>query len=327
MLKLKKREQLQWNMVIRTRYHFLLVCLALSLVAGYTASCTAPSAANGGTLSTYQLEINLLGTKNRLLVDSQGRPKTNVEISSADDRISLSFNKGTVGLDKDQRPLQAIDAAIDPSPPPSPKDAYIVGAVYDFKPEGANFKPQIKLTLSYDQRELLEGLREENVYIACYQDTGWGKLLNKKVDTESHKVTSEIDHFARFAVLAPRVHPTSGMPLVPSDKVEVVYFHRTQRCSSCLYAEKWTRYTVETYFADELASGKVVFKVLNVEDKENAAIVKKYGAFTSSLFINTIKDGTDHIKEATDVYTLIGKDDAFVKAVKSNIEKSLKGEA
>ncbi|TET60427.1 hypothetical protein E3J48_06705 [Candidatus Aerophobetes bacterium] len=83
---------------------------------------------------------------------------------------------------------------------------------------------------------------------------------------------------------------------------------------------------MEAYFADELASGKVNFEALNVEDKENAAIVKKYGAFTSSLFINTIKDGTDHIEEATDIWLVLGNDEAFVEALKSKIEKSLKGE-
>jgi len=82
---------------------------------------------------------------------------------------------------------------------------------------------------------------------------------------------------------------------------------------------------VETYFEDELASGKVTFEVFNVEDKENATIVKKYGAFTSSLFTNAIKDGTDHIEEATDVYFLIGNDKAFVEGVRGKIEKSLKG--
>ncbi len=115
-------------------------------------------------------------------------------------------------------------------------------------------------------------------------------------------------------------------PLGPADRVDVVYFHRTQRCHSCLYVEEWTRYTIETYFKDELASGKVTFKTLNVKNEENAAIVEKYGAFTSSLFINTIRDGTDHIKEATEIYTLIGKDEAFVEALKSKIEKSFKGE-
>ncbi len=110
----------------------------------------------------------------------------------------------------------------------------------------------------------------------------------------------------------------------PSDNVEVVYFHRTQRCSSCIYVEEGTRYTLETYFKDEMAEGKVTFEVLNVEDKENAAVVEKYDAYSSSLFINAIKDGTDHIEEVVDVWVLVGEDEAFVKEVKNRIEESLK---
>ena len=121
-------------------------------------------------------------------------------------------------------------------------------------------------------------------------------------------------------------HPNSGTSSGPADRVDVVYFHRTQRCYSCRYVEDGTRYTVETFFEDELASGKLTFQVINVQDKENAAIVKRYGAYTSSRFINTIKDGTDHIKEATDIYLLIGDDAAFARALESKIEKSLEGE-
>jgi len=124
---------------------------------------------------------------------------------------------------------------------------------------------------------------------------------------------------------APIAPSTSDTPPVVADRVEVVYFHRTQRCYGCLYAEDGIRYTVETYFKDELTSGKVTFKMLNVEDKENATIVKKYGAFTSSLFINTIRDGTDHIEEVGEIWFLLGNDEAFVEAVRSKIEKSLKG--
>ena len=125
---------------------------------------------------------------------------------------------------------------------------------------------------------------------------------------------------------APEVPSTSDTSSVPADMVEVVYFHRTNRCSGCIYAETSVRYTVETYFGDELASGKLLLKVFDVEDKENATIVKKYGAFASSLFINTVRDGTDHIEEVTDIWFVLGNDEAFVEVVRAKIEKSLKGE-
>jgi hypothetical protein len=83
---------------------------------------------------------------------------------------------------------------------------------------------------------------------------------------------------------------------------------------------------VETYFADELASGKLTFQSLDVQDSQNAAIVQKYGAYGSQLFINTVKDGTDHIEQVTDIWLVIGKDEAFVEVVKDRIEQSLDGE-
>ena len=130
-----------------------------------------------------------------------------------------------------------------------------------------------------------------------------------------------------IAGCTPPATPTpSHEPSGPADRVDVVYFHRTHRCYGCVYAEDGIRYTVETYFADELASGKVTFQVIDVEDEQNAAIVNKYRAYTSSLFINTVRDGTDHIQEVMDIWYLLGDDEAFTAVVKDKIEQSLRGE-
>ena len=40
-----------------------------------------------------------------------------------------------------------------------------------------------------------------------------------------------------------------------------------------------------------------------------------------------MRDGTDHIEVVTDIWLVIGDDEAFVEIVKSKVEKSLKGEA
>jgi hypothetical protein len=120
--------------------------------------------------------------------------------------------------------------------------------------------------------------------------------------------------------------PNSNNSTGAADRVDVVYFHRTQQCYSCRYAEEGTNYTVKTYFADELASGKLTFQSLDVQDSQNAAIVQKYGAYGSQLFINIVRDGTDHIEQVTDIWLVIGKDEAFVEVVKNRIERSLNGE-
>ncbi len=126
---------------------------------------------------------------------------------------------------------------------------------------------------------------------------------------------------------SPATPPASNNSSGPADRVDVVYFHRTQRCSTCIYAEEGTRYAVETYFADELASGKVTFQSINVQDEANADIVEKYNnASYLTLCINTVRDGTDHIEVVTDIWFVIGDDEAFVEIVKSEVEKSLSGE-
>ena len=126
---------------------------------------------------------------------------------------------------------------------------------------------------------------------------------------------------------SPAAPPASNNSSGLADRVDVVYFHRTVRCHSCQYAEAGTNYTVETYFADEMASGKLTFQSVDVQDTKNAVIIEKYDAYTSSLFINTIKDGTDHIEQVTDIWLVIGDDEAFVELVKNKIEQSLNGEA
>ena len=120
--------------------------------------------------------------------------------------------------------------------------------------------------------------------------------------------------------------PPSNNSTGLAERVDIVYFHPTRRCSSCLWLEAGTNYTVQNHFKDELDSGKLTFQVINIDDEANSDIIEKYGAFTSSLFINIVKDGTDHIEQATEVYYLIGREEAFVTALKSKIEKCLNGE-
>jgi hypothetical protein len=147
-----------------------------------------------------------------------------------------------------------------------------------------------------------------------------------------------------FACASPAIPPTSPPDESPPpsdetstpqdetlnlvDRVDVVYFYRPQRCVTCLCFEERAIYVVNTYFQDELNSGKITFGVYNIGDKKNAAIVKKYSAIGSQLFINTVNDGTDHITDIQDIWSwhcTSNKED-FDQKVKNVIEQRLNGE-
>jgi len=85
---------------------------------------------------------------------------------------------------------------------------------------------------------------------------------------------------------------------------------------------------VNEYFQDELSSGRLTFTVIDIGDEESNSMVKKYGAFGSQLFINTVKDGVEHIRDIQEIWSWDCRSDAegFEQKVKNTIEKSLRGE-
>ncbi|CAG0948727.1 hypothetical protein ANRL3_00065 [Anaerolineae bacterium] len=94
----------------------------------------------------------------------------------------------------------------------------------------------------------------------------------------------------------------SMLPRGKVSHVDVVYFHRTQRCTACLNAGRFTRETVETYFANYLQRGVMSFRQLNVEKPENAVIARKYAAAWSSLYLGIVIDGVEYLCPIDDIW-------------------------
>jgi hypothetical protein len=312
----------------------LLILTALSICPLLLVACSEPPAvlpaANETNQANSQIEIDLLGTKYEANVDGEGRLESGIWVTSAGGLIGLSIDQNTVINDPAGEPVPLIQASIDPNPPSPPEDTQIMGLVYELAPPEALLTPQVKLTIGYNSEEIPEGTAEDDIYIASYEDGQWQKLLYKQVDSASHRVTTQIDHFARYAVLAPyeenTIAPTTdSSDRVNADRVDVVYFHRAQRCNSCVYAEDQTVYTLETYFSEELTSGIITFQSVNVQDEANAALIEQYGAYTSQLFIRTIQGDTEYIEEVIEFWQFIGDDEGFSNLITTKITEALEG--
>jgi len=115
---------------------------------------------------------------------------------------------------------------------------------------------------------------------------------------------------------------------VLTDRVDVVYFHQAQRCPTCLCFEERIRYVVSTYFQNELDSGQMTFAVYDISNSQNTDIVHKYGAVGSQLFIDTVRNGTDNIKDIQDIWSWNCRGDkpGFDQQIRNVIQQSLNGE-
>lgn len=74
------------------------------------------------------------------------------------------------------------------------------------------------------------------------------------------------------------------------DVVEVLYFHGTQRCTTCMTIEKNTNALLESAYAEQLKSGKLVFRSVDI-GKEGALAEKYEVSWSSLILVDHDKDG------------------------------------
>lgn len=113
------------------------------------------------------------------------------------------------------------------------------------------------------------------------------------------------------------------VPVIPADKIEVAHFHATQQCWSCITVGEYALKTIKEKFPEEYASGKIIYKDINGELKENQEIVVKYQARGSSLFLNAIRGKEDNITEDITVWRLVTNETQFTKYFEDKLKTLL----
>lgn len=125
------------------------------------------------------------------------------------------------------------------------------------------------------------------------------------------------------------VEPPGNPETASSSAVEIVeiyHFHLTQQCYSCKTLGAYAEETVNTYFAPEVASGKVIFAHVNIDLPENKELVEQYGPAGSSLFIGVYDKDGFHKEENVNVWYKIGNKEEYLAYLKGVIEKRLAGD-
>lgn len=97
-----------------------------------------------------------------------------------------------------------------------------------------------------------------------------------------------------------------------AEKIEVVHFHATQQCWSCITVGEYALKTIKERFPEEYKNGTIVYKDVNGELPENRDMVMKYKAAGSSLFVNAITADSDSIEEDTTVWRLVSNEQQFL---------------
>jgi len=148
----------------------------------------------------------------------------------------------------------------------------------------------------------------------------------KTAATSSTK--SSVEQKATSAALAASSDSSTQKvrPRQEQRKLIVYYLHGTFRCHSCNMIERLTREAVEQGFADQIKTGRVEMKVINIEESGNEHFVDDYKLYTKSVILSDLKDGKEtRWKNLDQVWTLLGSDAKFVEYIQKEVKTWLEG--
>lgn len=82
-------------------------------------------------------------------------------------------------------------------------------------------------------------------------------------------------------------------PGVAADSVLVTYFSSDVRCSTCVRIERLTGETVARNFREELASGRMVFRTVNLDDPGNEHFIRDYSLISKTVIVSGMASGQE----------------------------------
>ena len=110
-----------------------------------------------------------------------------------------------------------------------------------------------------------------------------------------------------------------------SMKIIAYYFHGSFRCYTCNMMEKYSKEAIEMNFKDDLASGKLEFNAVNVENRGNEHFVDDYKLYTKSLILSLVKDGKEvKSKNLDKIWQLARNKQKFIDYVSGEVNELMK---
>ncbi len=107
-------------------------------------------------------------------------------------------------------------------------------------------------------------------------------------------------------------------------KVVAYYFHGNTRCNTCRTIEKYTRETIQLEFKNALKDGRLVFKIVNIEEPQNTHFVQDFQLTNRSVVLVKYEKGvqTDW-SNLEQVWDFVSNRDDYAKYIKDETNQML----
>jgi hypothetical protein len=107
-------------------------------------------------------------------------------------------------------------------------------------------------------------------------------------------------------------------------RVIAYYFHGNFRCVTCRTIEAYAEEAITKGFANELASGRLAWRVINTDEPENKHFIRDFELVTKSLVLVEYRDGKvarhENLKE---IWQLLRDKESFLNYVRTSTRNFL----
>lgn len=107
--------------------------------------------------------------------------------------------------------------------------------------------------------------------------------------------------------------------------VVAYYFHGNARCVTCRNMEKYAKEAIENNFSEQLDNGTLVFKAVNIDEKDNEHFIDEYQLYTKTIIISQVKNGKEvRHKNLSKIWEYARNREKFLEYVAAEIGEYLK---
>jgi hypothetical protein len=121
------------------------------------------------------------------------------------------------------------------------------------------------------------------------------------------------------------VMPSENTPAGPPDRVELVYFHKTNPCQCMKVVGDYIQQVVIFHFQEQVDQGTLTLKMITSDNPDNDALVKKFNSPPFELYIVQIHGETETIRSVPEIWGMTENKDKLAAYIKDQIQKALDG--
>lgn len=113
---------------------------------------------------------------------------------------------------------------------------------------------------------------------------------------------------------------------VANERIVVYYFRNNKRCPSCFKIENFSKAAVEEGFASEVKSGRMEWKMINIQDPGNEFYIDKYQIYTKTVIVSSQKAGKEtRWKNLDRIWDLLGDEKVFKDYIQAGVRDFIAG--